>query len=101
MKLDSVPTVHIGVDVSKAKLDIFVPATKEGVRPTTEQVDNTIEGFRKLRDIARKADAVVCVEPTGGYELDLPSLPVGNSKIVFSPKPASGKRMWAWAGTRF
>ena len=71
MKLDSVPTVHIGVDVSKAKLDIFVPATKEGVRPTTEQVDNTIEGFRKLRDIARKADAVVCVEPTGGYELDL------------------------------
>ena len=32
MKLDSVPTVHIGVDVSKAKLDIFVPATKEGVR---------------------------------------------------------------------
>ena len=31
-----------GVDVSKAKLDIFVPATKEGVRPSTEQVDNTI-----------------------------------------------------------
>lgn len=75
MKLDSVPTVHIGVDVSKAKLDIFVPATKEGVRPTTEQVDNTIEGFRKLRDIARKADAVVCVEPTGGYELDLIAFP--------------------------
>ena len=71
MKSDSVPTVHIGVDVSKAKLDIFVPATKEGVRPTTGQVDNAIEGFRKLRDIARKADAVVCVEPTGGYELDL------------------------------
>ena len=37
MKSDSVPTVHIGVDVSKAKLDIFVPATKEGVRPATEQ----------------------------------------------------------------
>lgn len=71
MKSDSVPTVHIGVDVSKAKLDIFVPATKEGVRPTTEQVDNTIEGFRKLRDIARKVNAVVCVEPTGGYELEL------------------------------
>lgn len=71
MKSGSVPTVHIGVDVSKAKLDIFVPATKEGVQPTTEQVDNTIEGFRKLRDIARKANAVVCVEPTGGYELEL------------------------------
>ena len=71
MKSENVHVVHIGVDVSKAKLDIYVPATKEGVRPTTEQVDNTIEGFRKLRDIARKTDAVVCVEPTGGYELDL------------------------------
>jgi len=54
MKSDSVPSVHIGVDVSKAKLDIYVPATKEGVRPTTEQVDNNIRGFRKLRDMARK-----------------------------------------------
>lgn len=64
-------SVHIGVDVSKEKLDVYVPAVKEGDRPTTTEVDNSIEGFRKLRDLARKAKATVCVEPTGGYELEL------------------------------
>ena len=64
-------TVHIGVDVSKEKLDIYVPAKKEGSRPLTKEVDNNINGFRELRDLARKAKATVCVEPTGGYELEL------------------------------
>lgn len=64
-------SVFIGVDVSKEKLDIYVPAAKEGDRPRTTEVDNSIEGFRTLRDLARKAKATVCVEPTGGYELEL------------------------------
>ena len=64
-------TVHIGVDVSKGKLDIYVPAEKEGSRPVTKEVDNNLAGFRELRDLARKAKATVCVEPTGGYELEL------------------------------
>ena len=64
-------SVNIGVDVSKEKLDVYVPATKEGARPTTAEVENNIEGFRKLRGLARKAKATVCVEPTGGYELEL------------------------------
>jgi len=64
-------TVHIGVDVSKEKLDIYVPAKEEGSRPLTKEVDNDINGFRGLRDLARKAKATVCVEPTGGYELEL------------------------------
>jgi transposase len=64
-------TVHIGVDVSKEKLDIYVPAKEEGSRPLTKEVDNDINGFRELRDLARKAKATVCVEPTGGYELEL------------------------------
>ena len=64
-------SVHIGVDVSKEKLDVYVPAAKKGDRPTTTEVDNSIEGFRRLRDLARKAKATVCVEPTGGYELEL------------------------------
>ena len=64
-------TVHIGVDVSKARLDIYVPARKEGSRPVTREVDNDVKGFRELRDLARKAGATVCVEPTGGYELEL------------------------------
>lgn len=68
MKSDS---VHIGVDVSKAKLDVYVPAKQEGLRATTFEVDNDIAGFRKLRDVARSTNATVCVEPTGGYELEL------------------------------
>ena len=64
-------TVHIGVDVSKEKLDVFVPAQKEGMRPATKEVDNSVAGFREIRDLARKDKATVCVEPTGGYELEL------------------------------
>ena len=41
-------TVHIGVDVSKEKLDIYVPAKKEGSRPLTKEVDNNINGFGLL-----------------------------------------------------
>ena len=63
--------VHIGVDVSKEKLDVFVPAHKEGMRPTAKEVDNSVAGFREIREFARKAKATVCVEPTGGYELEL------------------------------
>ena len=64
-------TVHIGVDVSKGKLDIYVPDRKEGLRAETREVDNGPAGFRELRDLARKTKATVCVEPTGGYELEL------------------------------
>lgn len=71
MKSNIVYSVHIGVDVSKAKLDIYVPAKKEGSSPVTDMIDNNVEGFRKLRDLARKVGGVVCVEPTGGYELEL------------------------------
>ena len=63
--------VHIGVDVSKERLDVFVPAQKEGMRPTAKELVNGVAGFRELRDLARKARATVCVEPTGGYELEL------------------------------
>jgi len=58
--------VHIGVDVSKAKLDVYIPQTG-----TITAEPNTIEGFRRIRDMARKAKAVVCCEPTGGLETDL------------------------------
>jgi transposase len=63
MKSDS---VHIGVDVSKEKLNIYNPITKAS---TSEP--NTPEGFRKIREAARKANAVVCCEPTGGLEFDM------------------------------
>lgn len=63
-------TVHIGVDVSKEKLDVYVPPHGGG-RAETKQLDNGVAGFRTLRDLARKAKATVCVEPTGGYELEL------------------------------
>ena len=60
-----------GDHVSKAKLDVYVPAKQEGLRATTFEVANDIAGFRKLRDVTRSANATVCVEPTGGYELEL------------------------------
>ena len=68
MKSDS---VHIGVDVSKAKLDVYIPAKQEGLCATMFEAANDIAGFRRLRDVARLANATVCVEPTGGYELEL------------------------------
>ena len=34
-------SAHIGVDVSKEKLDIYVPAKEEGLRPKTAEVDNS------------------------------------------------------------
>lgn len=52
-------TVHIGVDVSKDKLDIYVPAKGEGLRPVTHEVGNRVEGFRELREMARKAGATI------------------------------------------
>ena len=59
-------SVYIGVDVSKEKLDIYNPITKAS---TSEP--NTTEGFRKIREAARKAKAVICCEPTGGLEFDM------------------------------
>ena len=63
MKSDS---VYMGVDVSKEKLDIFNPHTK-----TLTSEPNSPEGFRKIREAARKAKAVVCCEPTGSLELNM------------------------------
>lgn len=64
-------TVYIGVDVSKAKLDVYVPPKKEGLRAVTKELENNVKGFRELRNIARAVNATVCIEPTGGYELEL------------------------------
>ena len=66
-------------NVSKAKLDVYVPAKQEGLRATTFEAANDIAGFRRLRDVARSANASVCVEPTGGYELELIALDDSNS----------------------
>ena len=59
-------TVHIGVDVSKEKLDVYNPATD-----VVSELPNDATGFRMVRDMARRGKAVVCCEPTGGCELDM------------------------------
>ncbi len=64
-------SVNMGIDVSKEKLSVYIPAAKEGARPVSVEVNNSVEGFKQIRVFARKAKATVCVEPTGGYELDL------------------------------
>lgn len=58
--------VHIGVDVSKEKLDVYNP-----VNGQSQTVVNETDGFRLIRDIARKHKAIVCCEPTGGLDIDL------------------------------
>lgn len=68
MKSDA---VYIGVDVSKAKLDVYIPPKKEGLRAEIKEIENNPTGLRKLRSIARSVKGTICVEPTGGYELEL------------------------------
>ena len=63
--------LHIGVDVSKDKLDVFVPPEWEGAHAVAMTVDNSRKGFEKVRDFAMKFHAIVCLEPTGGYECGL------------------------------
>lgn len=58
--------VHIGVDVSKEKLDVYNPITGE-----VSELPNDAAGFRAVREMARRGNAVVCCEPTGGFELDM------------------------------
>lgn len=59
-------TIHIGIDVSKEHLDVYDP-----VSGRSERLPNTLQGFRAIRDMARRLKAIVCCEPTGGLELDL------------------------------
>lgn len=58
--------VHIGIDVAKEQLDIFDP-----VSGRNEKVPNSVQGFRAIRDMARRRKAIACFEPTGGLEHDL------------------------------
>lgn len=60
------PVVHIGVDVSKEKLDIYDPSTGE-----EDTVPNDKSGYGKIRDMALETGAVVCCEPTGGLDVGL------------------------------
>lgn len=60
--------LYMGVDVSKRKLDYFIPARNHGRAPLTGQVPNDRGGVGTIRDLARKHGATVCCEPTGGYE---------------------------------
>jgi transposase len=59
--------VHIGVDVSKDTLDVFIPEGK------TSRIRNTLSCVRKLvRGVkAKDPSAMFCCESTGGYERTL------------------------------
>lgn len=88
--------VHIGVDVSKGKLDIFVPAREKNPRAELKTVENNNAGYRIIRDLARKNKAVVCVEPTGGYELGLIAFML-HSKVQVAYTDAARVRQFAKA----
>ena len=57
--------VYVGIDVSKAHLDI-------GVRPTNQrwQVENNLEGIVELvKRLAEIKPGLIVMEATGGYEM--------------------------------
>lgn len=54
--------IHIGVDVSKDKLDIFAPGSKR-----VESVSNRKTGIRRIAALARRNGWCVCCEATGVY----------------------------------
>ncbi len=57
-------TVCAGIDTSKRKLDVALDGTKERL-----QVDNTLEGHRRLSDWLRRHGAKrIGIEASGGYE---------------------------------
>ena len=56
-------TPYIGVDVSKDKLDYSISGEK-----AARTCPNTAKGIRKIIVAARKLNARVCCEATGGYE---------------------------------
>lgn len=59
-------STFVGIDISKKNLDVTV-------RPSggTFQVSNDAEGIAKLVETIKAAGALVVLEPTAGYELDV------------------------------
>ena len=58
--------IHIGIDVSKAALDIFISADR-----SHHQYENSMAGIKKLVTQLKKypkAQMLVAMEATGGYE---------------------------------
>jgi transposase len=58
-------TIFVGIDVSKATLDVYRPDTKEFVK--IENTDEAISQFC-LQLEKKKRQVLVVVEGTGGYE---------------------------------
>lgn len=62
---------HIGIDMAKEKFDAFIPSQKDPATGKRLQFKNDLKGYKAIRDVARRIDAIVCVEPTAGYEAGL------------------------------
>ena len=92
--------MHIGVDISKDKLDVFIPSQDNTTEGKLEQLDNKTEGYRKLRDTARKYDAIICMEPTGGHEYNIISY-MHKVKVEVAFVDAMRARRFAEAKGRF
>ena len=66
------PTVFVGIDVSMKTLDIAV--RQAGIRQRAgihRRVSNDAQGIREIVELVPGPDAMVVLEPTGGYEQDL------------------------------
>lgn len=78
--------VYIGIDVSKAHLDVADWPATEGW-----QADNSVEGIERLvKEISQRAPALIVVEATGGLEMAVVGglLAAGLSIAVINPRQA-------------
>lgn len=90
-------TTSIGVDVSKCLLDVYCDS--DG---THERFDNSPDGINKLiRWIAKRAEqALVVIEPTGGYEHMLQHMVLTNKTMHLAKVNARQIREFARAKGR-
>lgn len=87
MKTRNTGELYIGIDVSKAILDI-------AVRPTGErwQSDNTAEGIDKLvKRLDQLKPTLIILEATGGYEMDAVEAMAAESLPVAVINPRQGR----------
>lgn len=59
----------VGIDVSKAKLDIALQARESKAKPQYHVLENTASGLKKFLSLLQGLSVeLVCLEATGGYE---------------------------------
>ena len=87
---------YVGIDVSKATLDIAI--RRDGVRAQLPQQENTPDGIKAVVALMKKVRPILVVfEPSGGYEKAL-AQGLGGAQIPFAMANARKARNFARSG---